>query len=252
MKGRVTMNNINRKETHNGYDYEVYNNGSVRATGMLQNKKAERNGYIQKTAGGESRQETDHGGHLVPASQNGTSNRINIFAQNAKVNTRDVRAVEREESKAINNGTIINTERIAVCDVDPNRPSAYIINDHVIMLDGSEHDIHHSFTNADMSKFDNDAGLDKAQDSYNVAKEMGYSKKEYEQILTEAENYDYSDYDEGWHSSTPTATSEPDSSSNTQSWFQASEYNDESEEHLTDNDSDGYYDFDSDSDSESL
>ena len=33
------MNNINRKETHNGYDYEVYNNGSVRATGMLQNKK---------------------------------------------------------------------------------------------------------------------------------------------------------------------------------------------------------------------
>ena len=50
----------------------------------------------------------------------------------------------------------------------------------------------------------------------------------------------------------PTAISEPDSSSNTQSWFQASEDNDESEEHLTDNDSDGYYDFDSDSDSESL
>lgn len=116
------------------------------------------------------------------------------------------------------------------------------------MLDGSEHDIHHSFTNAGMSQFDNDAGLDKAQDSYNVSKEMGYSKKEYEQILTEAENYDYSDYDEGWHSSTPTATPEPDH----QSWFQASEDNDESEEHLTDNDSDGYYDFDSDSDSESL
>ena len=50
----------------------------------------------------------------------------------------------------------------------------------------------------------------------------------------------------------PTAISKPDSSSNTQSWFQASEDNDESEEHLTDNDSDGYYDFDSDSDSESL
>ena len=50
----------------------------------------------------------------------------------------------------------------------------------------------------------------------------------------------------------PTAISKPDSSSNTQSWFQASEDNDESEEHLTDNDSDGYYDFDSDSDSETL
>ena len=247
------MNNINRKETHNGYDYEVYSNGSVRATGMLQNKKAERNGYIQKTAGGESRQETDHGGHLVPASQNGTSNRINIFAQNTKVNTRDVRAVEREESKLVNNGAKIETERIAVCDVDPNRPSAYIINDHVKMPDGSEHDIHHSFTNEDMSQFDKDAGLDNAQDSYNdVAKDHGYSKEEYEQILTEAENYDYSDYGEGWHSSTPTATSEPDRLVTTQFWFQTSEDNDESEEHLTDNDSDGYYDFDSDSDSETL
>ena len=247
------MNNINRKETHNGYDYEVYSNGSVRATGMLQNKKAERNGYIQKTAGGESRQETDHGGHLVPASQNGTSNRINIFAQNTKVNTRDVRAVEREESKLVNNGAKIETERIAVCDVDPNRPSAYIINDHVKMPDGSEHDIHHSFTNEDMSQFDKDAGLDNVQDSYNdVAKDHGYSKEEYEQILTEAENYDYSDYGEGWHSSTPTATSEPDRLVTTQFWFQTSEDNDESEEHLTDNDSDGYYDFDSDSDSETL
>ena len=56
----------------------------------------------------------------------------------------------------------------------------------------------------------------------------------------------------GWHSSTPTATSEPDRLVTTQFWFQTSEDNDESEEHLTDNDSDGYYDFDSDSDSETL
>lgn len=247
------MNNISRTETHNGYNYEVYDNGSVRATGQIQNEKAERNGYIQRTAGGASRQETDHGGHLVPASQNGTSDSINISAQNAKVNTRDVRAVEREESKAVNNGATIETERIAVCDIDPDRPSAYIINDHVIMPDGSEHDIHHSFTNEDMSQFDKYTGLDNAQDSYNdVAKEMGYSKEEYEQILTESENYDYSDYGEGWHSSTPTATTESDSSSDTASWFQDSENNESSEDNLTDSNSDENYDFDNDSDSETL
>lgn len=247
------MNNISRTETHNGYNYEVYDNGSVRATGQIQNEKAERNGYIQRIAGGASRQETDHGGHLVPASQNGTSDRINISAQNAKVNTRDLRAVEREESKAVNNGATIETERIAVCDIDPDRPSAYIINDHVIMPDGSEHDIHHSFTNEDMSQFDKYTDLDDAPNSYNdIAKEMGYSKEEYEQILTESENYDYSDYDEGWHSSTPTATTESDPSSDTASWFQDSENNEGNEDNLTDSNSDDDYDFDIDSDSETL
>lgn len=84
--------------------------------------KASRNASIQRNAGGDSRQPDDHGGHLVPASQNGTSNEVNISAQNGKVNTRDVRAVERGETQDVRNGAEIQTERIAFCSHDPSRP----------------------------------------------------------------------------------------------------------------------------------
>jgi hypothetical protein len=123
------MSEIIRSEEHNGYTYDVYDSGTTIAHGTIQDEKASRNATIQRNAGGESRQPDDHGGHLVPASQNGTSNEVNISAQNGKVNTRDVRTVERGETQDVRNGAEIQTERIAFCSHDPNRPDAYIIND---------------------------------------------------------------------------------------------------------------------------
>lgn len=194
------MSDIIRSEEHNGYTYDVYDSGTTIARGNIQDDKASRNASIQRNAGGDSRQPDDHGGHLVPASQNGTSNEVNISAQNGKVNTRDVRAVERGETQDVRNGAEIQTERIAFCSHDPNRPDAYMINDHETMPDGTTTDIHSSFTNTDMSQYQDDTGLEHAADSYDAAKGSGYSRDEYYGILEEAESMNISDYGPGWTS----------------------------------------------------
>ena len=204
------MSEIIRSEEHNGYTYDVYENGTTVVRGSIQDEKASRNPSIQRNAGGDSRQPDDHGGHLVPASQNGTSDAINISAQNGKVNTRDVRAVERGETQDVRNGAEIQTERIAFCSNDQNRPDAYMINDHETMPDGTTTDIHSSFTNVDMSQFQDDTGLDQAPDSYDAARGSGYSRDEYYEILEEAENMNISDYGPGWTSTSNTVSSEDD------------------------------------------
>lgn len=202
------MSEIIRSEEHNGYTYDVYDNGTTIARGDIQDEKASRNASIQRNAGGDSRQPDDHGGHLVPASQNGTSNEVNISAQNGKVNTRDVRAVERGETQDVRNGAEIQTERIAFCSHDPNRPDAYMFNDRETMPDGTTTDIHSSFTNTDMSLYQDDTGLEHAADSFDAAKESGYSREEYYGILDEAESMNISDYGPGWTSTANAASAE--------------------------------------------
>lgn len=195
-------------EEHNGYTYEIYDNGTTIARGEIQDEKAARNASIQRKAGGESRLPDDHGGHLVPASQNGTADAVNISAQNSKVNTRDVRAVERAETKDVRNGAEIQTERIAFCSNDPNRPDAYMVNDHEVMPDGTASDIHSSFTNVDMGKYQDSTGLENAADSYDAAKGSGYSKDEYYEILEQSENVKISEYGPGWTSSSNSISQE--------------------------------------------
>lgn len=202
------MSSIVKTEEHNGYTYDVYDNGTITAKGEIQTNTAPRNGYVQRKAGGDSRLPDDHGGHLVPSSQNGTPGSINITAQNGKVNTRDVRAVERDESAVVKNGANIQTERTSYCSNDPNRPDAYMYNDHVTMPDGTTHDIHHSWTNVDMSQYNDDIGLEEAPDSYDAAKNSGYTKEEYNSILENAENIDISDYEDGWISGAPNEASD--------------------------------------------
>lgn len=123
------MREIVRTETLNGYEYTVYDTGTIVATGQLQNETAARNSYNQRIAGGKSRQPTDQGGHIVAASHNGSPDRINITAQDAKVNTRDIRAVERDETSddsfAAAEGTGISRDELYKALEDDNIPNDY-------------------------------------------------------------------------------------------------------------------------------
>lgn len=147
------IENMDKNFTENT-GLSVFENGFSMDEGEIMNSivKTEEH-YVQRKAGGDSRLSDDRGGHLVPSSQNGTSDSINITAQNGKVNTRDVRVVERDESSAVKNGATIQTERTAYCSNDPNRPDAYMYSDHVTMPDGTTHDIHHSWINVDMNQY---------------------------------------------------------------------------------------------------
>ena len=192
------MREIVRTETLNGYEYTVYDTGTIVATGQLQNETAARNSYNQRIAGGKSRQPTDQGGHIVAASHNGSPDRINITAQDAKVNTRDIRAVERDETSALRSGDTITTERISHCYSDPNRPDAYMINDTVVGSDGTTRTVSSSFTNTDMSQYydDLDQDISPSDDSFAAAEGTGISRDELYKAL-EDDNIP-NDYDHSW------------------------------------------------------
>lgn len=204
------MANIVRSEDHNGYHYDVYDNGTRVATGQIQDETAARNGYTQAKIGHQyvdplGEDSKGNGGHIVPSSQNGSSNVINVVPQEASTNQKDVRNIEREESKAVRSGAEIQTERISYCSNNPNQPDAFMINDHVTMPNGNSSDVHASFSNVDSSKLDGHyyGELDNAQNSLDAGVSMGFDREEYSGILeaTNNEVAELSDYDSGWSSS---------------------------------------------------
>lgn len=69
--------------------YGVVKNGAV----------APRDNHAQRTAGGADREPGDHGGHLIPHSQGGRTDRTNLDAQNANVNQIGQRSIERDVSR---------------------------------------------------------------------------------------------------------------------------------------------------------
>lgn len=198
LKGLTIMRRIIKTKRLNGYDYTVYDGGTAVVTGSLQDETAARNSYNQRIAGGKSRQPTDQGGHIIAASHNGSPDKINITAQDAKVNTRDIRAVERNETSALRSGDSITTERIAHCYSDPNRPDAYMINDTVVGSDGITRNVSSSFTNTDMSQYDDDLDQDvsPSDDSYTAVKGTGISRDELYKALEDDDIPN--DYDHSW------------------------------------------------------
>lgn len=200
------MAKISETVEYNGYTYTRDEGGNLTAAGEMENEPSERSAHAQRTAGGDARLPTDHGGHLVPASNGGMKDGMNITAQDGKVNTRDVRAVEREESKAIDNGFTISTERTAYFGSNPDRPDGYMINDHVTASDGHSYDVHHSFTNTDMAQYEHSyEGYEDAPSSYNApggAQEHDISEQEFNSMMDEMneESAGLSDYDGSWTS----------------------------------------------------
>jgi hypothetical protein len=254
-KGDNTMANIIEKVENNGYTYTRDDKRNITAEGPMKNDRAERSPYAQKTAGGEARLPGDHGGHGIPAANGGMKDGMNITAQDSKVNTRDVRAVERDESKAIDNGFSINTQRIASFGSNPERPDGYMINDHVTAPDGHFYDVHHSFTNTDMAQYENNyEGLENAPSSYNApggAHEHDINYEDFNSMMDEMNEQaaGFNDYDGNWTShSTDIDLGKGHSVDMSDFGESQKAYDSDS----LDQDSDGYADYNQDGDSYSM
>ena len=87
-----------------------------------------RNTYNQKIAGGEYRQENDHGGHLIAHSLQGSSGYENLDPQNRNVNQIDQRHIEREVASYAQDSN--NSVFYSVANYTPvgERPQATMIN----------------------------------------------------------------------------------------------------------------------------
>lgn len=160
--------------------------GSVVGTGWLVSEKAERDIKTQINAGGESRKEDDHGGHLFPTCLNGAGDSFfNVFAQNDKLNMGDMKSWELTEKALLENGCKIYSERMACCNKDSSRPESFLLYDSIFFSDGTSTIVGAEFRNcnpefaydtndafecsvAEYHKFD----LQSIKDAKNYAKEL--------------------------------------------------------------------------------
>lgn len=147
----------------NSYNFTVdTNTDTTIATGELQNEMASRNSKMQVQAGGESRLETDQGGHLVAAVHNGPAIRENLFAQDSHLNQSQFKVVENAERSLIANKdspASIYTERTAYMSHPKQnngaRPDAFMINDTITYANGNRQEVHLSFSNMTVNQQEN-------------------------------------------------------------------------------------------------
>lgn len=144
------------------------------ASGIVANgAQSGRNPAAQKSAGGQDRQEGDHGGHLIAHSLGGRNDGSNLDAQAANVNQSDQAHVERNVSALARNPE--NTVAIEVSNYNSHgdRPDATMIHTGVQnQAAGVTDERYSSFQNAshDQQEAWNDSaarvdsGIDPAQD----------------------------------------------------------------------------------------
>lgn len=144
----------------NGYTFTVNENtGTTTVTGGLQDAKAGRDVRLQTRAGGELRQSTDQGGHLVAAQHNGPAISENLFAQDGHLNQGPYKTVEKAENRLISDSqqrASIQTERTAYVS-NPNsgngiRPDTFMVNDTITYADGKTQNVHLSFSNMSVAE----------------------------------------------------------------------------------------------------
>lgn len=104
--------------------------------------------------------EGDHAGHYLAASEGGSGLAENLTPMNAKVNTRDYRAFERENHKLLEEGYTVRLEGSSHMGSSELRPDGIMVTRSVYDSDGNLVDREHfSWTNTDMSKYqDKDFG----------------------------------------------------------------------------------------------
>ena len=142
-----------QKTESNGYTYTVYDNGTTKAEGILQDEKASRDGIQYVEVGGSAKEANDQKGHLIGARFNGSVIKENLHAQDAGLNQSQYKKVENNEMNLIRNhqeSSQIYTEKIAYISnkIDTGmRPDAYLINDTITYGDGRTQHVNLSFTN---------------------------------------------------------------------------------------------------------
>lgn len=136
----------------NGYEYTIYDGGTVKACGYSQDNMASRNG-MSKDIGGQSKLSTDDRGHLIGAQHNGPASDINLSAQNRSLNRGAYKAVENAEMRitrdAENPGNVFMEKTAFTINANElgSRPEAYIVNDTITYESGAQQHVNLSFAN---------------------------------------------------------------------------------------------------------
>ena len=151
----------NQTYTANGATYHTDGSGAIRswsATLTGPRQAAPRSPSHQKNLPGKL--EGDHAGHYLAASEGGSGLADNLAPMDAKVNTRDYRAFERENHKLLEEGYTVRLDGSSHMGSSKLRPDGIMVTRSVYDSDGNLVDREHfSWTNADMSKYqDNDFG----------------------------------------------------------------------------------------------
>ena len=120
-------------------------NGDVTFKGSLETMKGDHTKMPPRT---EAYLPGDERGHVNASSLGGINDTANVVAQNKDVNHRGYRSAERGETKTLNNGASINSEKTAIVGGKVgDRPNTFLVNDSITYPDGHVETVHLSFTN---------------------------------------------------------------------------------------------------------
>lgn len=128
------------------YTYNETQN-SKHAEGSLILSKGDRNPTIQKEAGGSNRQDTDDGGHILATRFSGSSDAVNVDAQNSNLNRGSYKQLENDEANSLQDGNKIFTSKDTYKSNNSERPDAYMGYDIIERPDGTRDWNAYSFQN---------------------------------------------------------------------------------------------------------
>ena len=151
----------NHTYTANGATYHTDGNGAIQswsATLTGPQQAARRSPSHQKHLPGKL--EGDHAGHYLAASEGGSGLTDNLAPMDAKVNTRDYRAFERENHELLEKGYTLRLEGSNHMGSSDLRPDGIMVTRSVYNSNGDLQDREYfSWTNTDMSQYQgNDFG----------------------------------------------------------------------------------------------
>lgn len=125
---KVLKTNVEYK-TPEGYKYETDEKGRiVNAEANLELGKADRNNYAQRKVGGEDRQSTDDGGHLIASIFKGSGDIDNLVPMNSTLNRSEYKILENTWKKALEEGKEVKVNVKPIYEGKSTRPSEFKIN----------------------------------------------------------------------------------------------------------------------------
>lgn len=150
----------------NGTTYTTNENGNIsKFHGPVTDQSAPRSSSHQRNLSGKL--PGDHASHLIAASNGGSGKVDNMVPMDGKVNTRDYRAMERENNDLIGEGKQVTLSGELFYSNGSSRPDAIMVTrDTVDPATGKEDTEHMSWTNWDMSEFEDSGHWASLADEY--------------------------------------------------------------------------------------
>lgn len=178
----------------NGFTYEVYDNGTVTASGTIAENPASRKGMNNIMPSGYN-SKTDDKGHLIAARHGGAAKEYNVSSQNRHINRGEYKRIENAESRLAARGNTVRTSKTAYVSQPGTKPDAYMINDTVITPDGKNRHIYKSIQNEDIAvqnewNDESAAVFSQISSGYDNpgARPAGMTESEYAQLMEETES----------------------------------------------------------------